>query len=255
MSEPSSLHAKVAKVITATVEGVTKDGRNTFHNYDYTTAEAILRAIRTPLAENGLALMPSLDSIEERTIKTSKGGESTITTVWVTFRLVDSETGQEAEMRWAGQGDDPADKGLGKAYTNAIKTFLREQFLLPQGDDPEADKRTDERAAERVGGSNGQSAQRRSSNSGTKASDAQVKLMASKARQAGLNDESRDLLLCNRFGVEFLADMPRSRVNEWLEAIKQPIPTGESDIPVEAPERPTQTADDVPWNTPIKETN
>jgi hypothetical protein len=241
VSEPSSLHAKVAKVITATVEGVTKDGRNTFHGYDYTTAETILRAIRDPLAENGLALMPSLDSIEERTIKTAKGGESTITTVWVTFKLVDSETGQEAEMRWAGQGDDPADKGLGKAYTNAIKTFLREQFLLPQGDDPEADKRTDERAAERVGGSNGQT-QRRSSNSGTKASDGQVKLMAVKAKQAGLTDVNRDLLLRNRFGIERLDEMPHSRVNEWLEAVKQPIPTGESDIPVEAPEPPAAGA-------------
>ena len=54
------------------------------------------------------------------------------------------------ECEWAGQGDDPADKGLGKAYTNAIKTFLREQFLIPQGDDPEADERTDARAAQRV---------------------------------------------------------------------------------------------------------
>jgi len=244
VSEPSSLHAKVAKVITATVEGVTKDGRNTFHGYDYTTAETILRAIRNPLAENGLALMPSLDSIEERTIKTAKGGESTITTVWVTFKLVDSETGQEAEMRWAGQGDDPADKGLGKAYTNAIKTFLREQFLLPQGDDPEADKRTDERAAERVGGSNGTSAPRRSSN-GAKVSEKQIKFMAVKAKQAGLSDANRDLLLRAGFGIDRLDEMPRSGVDEWLEAVKQPIPTGESDIPVEAPEQPAQTADDA----------
>ncbi len=72
--------------------------------------------------------------------------------------------------------------------------------------------------------------------------------MAVRAKQAGLSDANRDLLLRNRFGVERLDEMPRSGVDEWLEAVKQPIPTGESDIPVEAPEQPAQTADDVPWD-------
>ena len=147
--KPKGLHAKLAEVVLE-VGGVEKDGRNDFHKYDYTSAEAMLRAIRGPLASRGVVLMPSLNRIEERTVKTAKGGESTITTVWVTFMLVDSETGSSQACEWAGQGDDPADKGLGKAYTNAIKTFLREQFLIPQGDDPEADKKTDERAAGRV---------------------------------------------------------------------------------------------------------
>jgi hypothetical protein len=88
----------------------------------------------------------------------------------------------------------------------------------------------------------------RPQNGTTKVSEKQIKFMAVRAKQAGLTDANRDLLLRNRFGVERLDEMPRSGVDEWLEAVKQPIPTGESDIPVEAPEQPAQTADDVPWS-------
>jgi len=87
----------------------------------------------------------------------------------------------------------------------------------------------------------------RPQNGTTKVSEKQVKFMAVKAKQAGLTDANRDLLLRAGFGIDRLDEMPRSGVDEWLEAIKRPIPTGESDIPVEAPERPAQTADDVPW--------
>jgi hypothetical protein len=45
------------------------------------------------------------------------------------------------------------DKGVGKALTNAIKTFLRQQFLLPWAqDDPEADEGSDARAGGRSDG-------------------------------------------------------------------------------------------------------
>lgn len=140
---------KLAQVVKQ-VSGVEKDGVNAFHKYSYTSAEAMLRAIRGPLAEAGVTLLPTLDRVEEREVKTAKGGASTITTAYVQFEFVDHDTGNSYISKWAGQGDDPADKGLGKAYTNAIKTFLREAFLIPQGDDPEADTQTDKRSADRV---------------------------------------------------------------------------------------------------------
>jgi hypothetical protein len=148
MVQPPGLYAKIAQVVTEVGE-VAKTGTNEFHGYKYVTAETILTALRKPLAEKKVALLSSVTGIEERAYKTSRGNESIITTVHVDFTFVDGATGEMHKCSWAGQGDDPADKGLGKAYTNAIKTFLREQFLLPQGDDPESDKQTDERAGQR----------------------------------------------------------------------------------------------------------
>jgi hypothetical protein len=145
----SSLYLKLAEIV-AEVGYVAKDGKNDFQNYRYTSAEALLAAIRGPLSARRIVLMPSLTALSEREYTTSKGKASVITTAHVRFTLVDGESGEKHECEWAGQGDDPADKGLGKAYTNAIKTFLREQFLIPQGDDPEADPSTDRRAQDRA---------------------------------------------------------------------------------------------------------
>lgn len=159
MADRTTLYGKLAEVI-GEVGYVAKDGKNDFQNYRYTSAEALLAAIRGPLSARGVVLMPSLIDIGEREYTTSKGKASIITTARVRFTLVDGETGERHECEWAGQGDDPADKGLGKAYTNAIKTFLREQFLIPTGEDPEADATADKRAADRVASTGGGHARR-----------------------------------------------------------------------------------------------
>lgn len=145
----SGLHSKLAEV-AADLGYVERDGTNTFQNYKYTSAEAMLNAVRGPLSSRNVALLESVDSIEDREYTTTKGKASVITTVRLVFTFVDGDTGQREELAWLGRGDDNADKGLGKAYTNAVKTFLRAQFLIPSGDDPEADHRTDERAADRA---------------------------------------------------------------------------------------------------------
>jgi hypothetical protein len=165
MSE-GKLHAKLAEVV-AEVGYVAKDGKNEFQNYRYTSAEALLAEVRKPLSAKRVTLMPALRDITEREYQTSKGKASVITTAHVRFTFVDGETGEREECDWAGQGDDPADKGLGKAFTNAIKTFLRETFLIPTGDDPEADSATDSRAADRA--PRQQQAQRNGSEYATKA--------------------------------------------------------------------------------------
>ena len=145
-SKPT-LYAKLAEVVLE-VNNVEKDGHNDFQNYDYTSAEELLRAVRGPLASRNVVLVPSVQMVDERAIVTPKGKASTVTTVTVSFTFVDGETGQTHECAWAGTGDDASDKGLYKAYTGAIKTFLRNAFLLPMGDDPEGDVESDKRAAE-----------------------------------------------------------------------------------------------------------
>ena len=144
---PQTLAAKIAEVILE-VSNVEKDGHNDFQNYDYTSAEALLGVIRKPLASRGVVVLPKLGAIEERGAITPKGKATTITTAHVTYVFVDTATGEREECPWAGSGDDPSDKGLYKAYTGAAKTFLRQAFLLPMGDDPEADTEADKRSAE-----------------------------------------------------------------------------------------------------------
>lgn len=143
---PKSLYAKLAEVMLE-IGYVEKRGHNAFHGYKYVTEADLVDAVRSKLAARNVVVLPSLTGIEERPIKTAKGKDSTITTARVAFTFCDGDTGQTHTSEWAGAGDDPADKGLYKAMTGAAKYFLMKSFLIPTGDDPEADAGTDERAA------------------------------------------------------------------------------------------------------------
>lgn len=142
-----SLYAKLAAVMQE-IGYVKKAGRNTFHGYDYVTEADLVDAVREKLAARNVVVIPSLSGIDERGVTNAKGKASTVTTARVAFTFCDGDSGQTHTAEWAGAGDDPADKGLYKAYTGAVKYFLMKSFLIPTGDDPEADEGTDKRSAD-----------------------------------------------------------------------------------------------------------
>lgn len=200
---PLGLYRKLAEVM-AEVENVGKDGRNDFHKYDYATAEAVLRALRKPLMTRNVVVIPSLIGIDEREFTTPKGKPSVLTTARIKFTFVDGDTGETCVCEWAGAGDDPADKGLYKAYTGAVRTFLRTTFLLPQGEDPEADSDTDRRAATRTtngtGRANGVSADPPAATEPV-ASANQRGLLNAKAGEAGLAPADFAVVLLSAAGA------------------------------------------------------
>lgn len=135
MSE-KTLHKKLAAIM-GEIGTVEKKGYNAFHKYSYVTESDLTEAIRSKLASKGIVIIPSLRSVRH---------EDTLTTAEMTFKFVDSETGEEESADWAGTGDDKSDKGLYKAYTGSLKYFLMKTFLISQGDDPEGDESADRRA-------------------------------------------------------------------------------------------------------------
>lgn len=135
------LFRKIAEVM-GEVEHVKKRGRNDFHKYDYATEAELTEAVRSKLAARNVAIIPGLDSIEERT-----SPKTVVTTAHMTYTFCCGETGATFTTRWGGQGADPVDKGLYKAFTGATKYFLMKTFLIPTGDDPEGDTATDRRQA------------------------------------------------------------------------------------------------------------
>ncbi len=144
----AGLFLKIAQVM-AEIGRVEKKGYNDFHKYKYVTEADLVEAVRAKLADRNVALIPGVVSVDGREYTTDRGKNSVVTTVVMSFTFVDGDTGAMFRSEWAGQGDDPADKGLYKAYTGALKYFLMKTFLIPTGDDPEADKSTDERSSSR----------------------------------------------------------------------------------------------------------
>lgn len=132
-----SLYAKLAQVMLE-VGRVPKSGYNSFHKYHYVTEADLVDAVREKLAKRNIILIPSAPVVTR---------QDNVTTVTMSFTFCDGESGQTQSFEWAGTGEDKGDKGLYKAYTGAVKYFLMKTFLIPTGDDPEADTKTDERAA------------------------------------------------------------------------------------------------------------
>lgn len=143
-TEPKGVLQKLHRIMEE-VGYLQKNQKIEYGNTKYTavTETAVLQVIRPKLVEYGLVLLPILGNVVPE--QSSKG--AWVTTVDVSYKIVDVETG-EFETLWStGQGHDSADKGAGKAFTYATKYLLLKMFLLETGDDPDQ-KASDQSVAE-----------------------------------------------------------------------------------------------------------
>jgi hypothetical protein len=132
-----SLAKKLADIM-AEVGHVPKRGHNAYHHYDYVRASDILDAVREKMAKAGIAVIPSILSAS-----TEAQGDGKLTSLWLEYTLIDSETGETVKASMPGQGWDKGDKGVYKAITGSMKYFVTALFMVSSGDDPEADTKAD----------------------------------------------------------------------------------------------------------------
>lgn len=124
------------------ISSVKKDGKNEAQRYKYASDKSVVESLRQHMMDVGLVAIPSHGQatvIEKRQTdpKTNVEKVSYLTTVPITYRLIDIETGLSVEMTVTGQGWDPMEKGIYKAMTGAGKYFFLKTFMLPTEDDPE----------------------------------------------------------------------------------------------------------------------
>lgn len=112
-----------------------KDGKNTFHKYEYTSIAQYMAHVRPALVKHGLIIVPSLISHTDY--------DDATTDVLMEYTIIDSESGEYLKQRIVGRGQDASsngkrlDKGPYKAYSGAFKYFLAETFMIASGDDPD----------------------------------------------------------------------------------------------------------------------
>jgi hypothetical protein len=140
----SSLVKKLASVMQE-VKYVQKRGKNNFHGYTYATEADVAEKVREALAEKNVVMIPNMVSHDVREKTNQKGNTEYIVTVIMEFTLMDGDSGESIKLQMAGQGQDSGDKGIYKAITGAQKYAMMKAFMIPTGDDPEADESVDER--------------------------------------------------------------------------------------------------------------
>lgn len=130
---------------------IQKDKRNEFHKYSYASEAAIKTDLHASLVRYGVLFHNSILEVTERS---ASNGKDTITTINVGYWFECADTGEKTEQKFIyGSGSDPADKGIYKAITGALKYALTGQFLIATGDDPEGEEKVskaDAKAAQKA---------------------------------------------------------------------------------------------------------
>lgn len=137
MAKPLAL--KMARVMSE-VRHVPKNGRNDFHGYDYVCESDLVDKLRGKLAEQGVAIFPSIREHTVERTKDARGKIQYLATVTLEITFIDGESGDQVTTTWVGQGVDQGDKSYYKAYTGAFKHALLKTFLVTASE-PEQDSR------------------------------------------------------------------------------------------------------------------
>lgn len=201
MSDKKTIYAKIAKVMSQ-VERVPKNGYNNFHKYEYATESDLTEAIRPILQEAGLAFFSTV-------IEQERDGE--FTKAKMEFTLADVETGETLTSTYWGEGQDKGDKGLYKAYTGAVKYFLMKTFLIPTGDDPEADEQQKPQGQQPP-----QSRQQKK-----QLSDKQVKRLYAIANSSGFTTEDVKKVLMKDYNKTQAADLTKQEYEEICDRLQK----------------------------------
>lgn len=147
MKKGDKTMGKLAAKISAVMKDcnyVEKNGTNTFHGYQYATSADVLAKVNTALVKHGIASIAKPELIDIVNVTTTKGNIEKLATIQMTIKLIDVESGETYELVGIGSGQDAGDKAIMKAETAAIKYAYMLSFAISTGDDPEADKNTDE---------------------------------------------------------------------------------------------------------------
>ena len=151
MTQPVKLAAKIAKVMEA-VGYVAKTGTNSAQGYKFVQASAVADKVREQLSKLNVSMTPTQVDVLSEGLTPS--GKQSLLTLRFTWTLTDGDSGETISFQSVGTGADSGDKAAYKAATGALKYALLTGFLIPTGDDPEADAATDRvgEAAKRIFG-------------------------------------------------------------------------------------------------------
>ena len=141
-----TLRQKLVQVY-AKIDHVEKSGTNAKQNYKFVRSADVLHTVRKALLELGIYAQTNFELLGTYDIATNSGGKMHTATVRATIMLHDTDTDEIISISGLGDGADSGDKGIYKAQTGAVKNALRNAFLVPDEEDPEADEKVDNATA------------------------------------------------------------------------------------------------------------
>lgn len=137
------LRAKLAKrlaTITDKIGAMGKDGENKEFKYFFISYEQMNAHLRTLLPDNGVEIIPEVESVDEKYLDGKEGKKFFRSVVTMKFLIIDTVTGFEIERRFVGGSNDSGDKAIGKAITETTKRFFFKLFHVSSMKDRDPDE-------------------------------------------------------------------------------------------------------------------
>lgn len=141
-------HSNVYQAINAVQAAIAKEGigkgrKNMQQNYAFRGIDDVYNALSTLLANNGLTIIPTVESREVVERETKSGGALFYVTVKVTYRLtLANDPGSFTTAVVYGEAMDSGDKATNKALSAAYKYLCLQTFCIPTEGDNDADGTT-----------------------------------------------------------------------------------------------------------------
>lgn len=142
VTEGPNLVAMALNEIRKEIAYLKKDGNTGQYNF---LSEARLTEVIRPMAiDKGLVMIPCGAGPPQMEYRLGSNGNMHMTTWVQRYKLIHVESGDEEEIAIVAQGMDPGDKGAYKGNTASHKYAWLRALMLETGDDPEADRSTDD---------------------------------------------------------------------------------------------------------------
>ena len=147
-AQPMTLRQKLVQVYRE-IDAVEKGGKNNTQGYNYVRAVDLVNSVRRALKKLGVYAEINFEQLRAYTYTTAKGSVMNASDVRCTITFYDAEAPHSPQMTMThtasglGSASDSGDKYSYKAQTGALKYALRNAFLIPDENDPEADETAD----------------------------------------------------------------------------------------------------------------
>lgn len=124
------------------IGAVRKGERNSHQNFLFRGIDAVVNAASPALQKAGIVVTPKLESLERRTMQTSRGNAMNGVDVIVTYTFT-GPAGDSLSATVAGEAFDSGDKAVPKAMSVAFRIALLQALALPT-DEPDPDHESHE---------------------------------------------------------------------------------------------------------------
>jgi len=133
---PPGLAQRLSRA-AAQVQPAQLDGYNAYHRYRYQSIGEVRAIANRALADAGVSIVLEIADAG-RSARTSEAGKA----VWMTFvKLVIHVSSPDGYFRvgWVGESEDTSDKGIAKAVSSGLKSWLLNSLLIPTAGEEEND--------------------------------------------------------------------------------------------------------------------